>query len=594
MVSHKPVDGSTKRSDKNNKDQDAGDPKSKTTPRTKNTKKTRATAEGADKSAPAKSATQPEQPSPPPPPRRTAKAEPPAANEIAKPKIANKTVKSAPAPQPEPAAAKAVTPKETKKAAAKAAEPAAPDPKAAKPAAPAPKKAAAKKAAPAPSAPLKKAAPKAAAPEPPPAATPAPKAAAKPGTPKKTAPAAEAPAAEAPAKSKTLRRITRTVKSVAEANSMPPAAPEPKRIPPHREAVNPAAGNAAAEANPPQAATVTPPPPQEPPAPVHTPSRVVLMIRDPEWLYAYWELSPADLDLHAIGIPQGAPPLLLRIMDLGVGPIPAKSGDFFDVTVIPDATGWYVHIPHDGGHWCTALGYLNYEAEFVTIVKSNVVTTPNPIQAEWNEQAWGPVSEEHESAGVLAGVGAGTGEPSGAEAGPSRIVRRAARLMAHLHGGADAHFTRPGASEQFMRPGASEQFMRPGASEQFMRPGASEQFMRLGASEQFMRPGASEQFMRPGASEQFAGVSGLVTRQEITEKGKTFWLQVYTELIVYGATEPDAAVTVQGHPIQLRPDGTFTLRFALPDGEQVIPVHAVNADGDMERTITPIVTKRTV
>ena len=32
-----------------------------------------------------------------------------------------------------------------------------------------------------------------------------------------------------------------------------------------------------------------------------------------------------------------------------------------------------------------------------------------------------------------------------------------------------------------------------------------------------------------------------------------------------GATEPDAAVTIGGRKIQLRKDGTFSFRFALPD-----------------------------
>lgn len=72
-----------------------------------------------------------------------------------------------------------------------------------------------------------------------------------------------------------------------------------------------------------------------------------------------------------------------------------------------------------------------------------------------------------------------------------------------------------------------------------------------------------------------------------------FWLVVDCELIVYGATEPDARVTVQGRPISLRRDGTFTLRFALPDGKQDIPVVATSAKIDQTRTITPIVTRRT-
>lgn len=72
-----------------------------------------------------------------------------------------------------------------------------------------------------------------------------------------------------------------------------------------------------------------------------------------------------------------------------------------------------------------------------------------------------------------------------------------------------------------------------------------------------------------------------------------FWFVLNTELIVYGATEADAKVTMQGKPVNLRPDGTFSLRFALPDGKQVIPVKAVSAHGLEERTITPIVTRET-
>jgi hypothetical protein len=81
----------------------------------------------------------------------------------------------------------------------------------------------------------------------------------------------------------------------------------------------------------------------------------------------------------------------------------------------------------------------------------------------------------------------------------------------------------------------------------------------------------------------------------VKKKGKErkFWMVLDCELIVYGATEPDAKVTVQGKPIVLRPDGTFTMRYALPDGRQVIPVRGESNDGLEERTITPIVTRET-
>ena len=55
------------------------------------------------------------------------------------------------------------------------------------------------------------------------------------------------------------------------------------------------------------------------------------------------------------------------------------------------------------------------------------------------------------------------------------------------------------------------------------------------------------------------------------------------ELIVYGATEPDAKVTVAERPIKLRPDGTFSFRFSLPDGRYQLPALAVSGDGEEAR-----------
>src|SRR5207237_4643383 len=51
---------------------------------------------------------------------------------------------------------------------------------------------------------------------------------------------------------------------------------------------------------------------------------------------------------------------------------------------------------------------------------------------------------------------------------------------------------------------------------------------------------------------------------------RQFWLQLDAALIVYGATQPKARVTLQGEPVKLRPDGTFTMRFRLPDRRQII------------------------
>ncbi|HDT15609.1 MAG TPA: DUF4912 domain-containing protein [Firmicutes bacterium] len=60
---------------------------------------------------------------------------------------------------------------------------------------------------------------------------------------------------------------------------------------------------------------------------------------------------------------------------------------------------------------------------------------------------------------------------------------------------------------------------------------------------------------------------------------RNFRLIADTELILYGATEPDAKLTVKGEKISLEKDGSFSLRFHLPDGVIKLPVEAVSADG---------------
>ncbi len=67
------------------------------------------------------------------------------------------------------------------------------------------------------------------------------------------------------------------------------------------------------------------------------------------------------------------------------------------------------------------------------------------------------------------------------------------------------------------------------------------------------------------------------------QRPEGFWLNVNAELILYGATEPDASLTIGGRPIEIRPDGTFSLRFSLPDGEHVVTLSALSAQGDFRR-----------
>lgn len=69
--------------------------------------------------------------------------------------------------------------------------------------------------------------------------------------------------------------------------------------------------------------------------------------------------------------------------------------------------------------------------------------------------------------------------------------------------------------------------------------------------------------------------------------------EVDAELIVYGSTVPGATVLLSGEPLKLREDGSFTVRVALPDKRQVLPIIAQSRDSMRQRTTVIAVERNT-
>ena len=91
-----------------------------------------------------------------------------------------------------------------------------------------------------------------------------------------------------------------------------------------------------------------------------------------------------------------------------------------------------------------------------------------------------------------------------------------------------------------------------------------------------------------------SSMSSQALHQQPQQKhDKKFCLVADCELILYGATEPDAFVTVAGRKVNLNPDGTFSMRFALPDGLVDLPIKAVSRDESDSREIGIKVTRST-
>ncbi len=96
---------------------------------------------------------------------------------------------------------------------------------------------------------------------------------------------------------------------------------------------------------------------------------------------------------------------------------------------------------------------------------------------------------------------------------------------------------------------------------------------------------------RPMPSRQDDG-SGSDTDAAL-DRHRALPFEVDAELIIFGSTTPGATVLLSGEPVKLRDDGTFTVRVALPDKRQVLPVIAQSRDSMRQRTTVIAVERNT-
>jgi hypothetical protein len=250
--------------------------------------------------------------------------------------------------------------------------------------------------------------------------------------------------------------------------------------------------------------------------------RIVVMVRDPYWLHAYWELTRQSVQRAEAALGQdwhGAKPIL-RLMDVSTQGITNHSEQILrDIEIHGGCNNWYIDVANPPRSYRVDIGYLSKKGRFYVLARSNVATTPRAGVSDVIDENWADFDSQ-----------------------------KADRIYA-MSGGFD--------------PTASSLELKQLFEERLRRPLGSPAVSSMGSG-----------IWMPG-------------------KQRKFWFQLDAELIVYGATEPNARVTLQGEPVKLRADGTFTMRFSLPDSRQIIPAVASSGDGIEERTIVLAVERNT-
>jgi len=118
--------------------------------------------------------------------------------------------------------------------------------------------------------------------------------------------------------------------------------------------------------------------------------RLVLMVRDPWWLFAYWEVTPHRQQevLAQIGSRgQAERKTVLRVYDVTGSLALPKSNSFFDIELNFYAESWYIDVGLPDREWVIELGY-RVSGQFYPLLRSNRVQTPafgisDVLDEEW-------------------------------------------------------------------------------------------------------------------------------------------------------------------------------------------------------------------
>lgn len=247
--------------------------------------------------------------------------------------------------------------------------------------------------------------------------------------------------------------------------------------------------------------------------------RLVVMVRDPYWLHAFWELSQRSVDRAQAAMGQHwhtAKPVL-RVFTMHEA---GSSTLERDIVIHGGVNNWYVDVQNPPCDFRMEIGYLAENDSFYCLARSNTVQTPPAGTSDAVDENW------------------------------SHVAEQADRIFA-MSGG----YSPQGTSRELQEL----------LEERLRRPLGTPMSTRYG--------NGAERMMHPSQGDMPFAVDA--------------------EVIIYGAADRNAHVTLKGEPVQLRADGTFAVRVSLPDQRQVLPIVASSGDGVEQRTIILAVERNT-
>jgi hypothetical protein len=295
--------------------------------------------------------------------------------------------------------------------------------------------------------------------------------------------------------------------------------------------------------------------------------RLFLTARDPHWIYAAWDLTAAQLrDYNALSADRH---LIVRVYEDSASGTPLSQ-----THVHPESRSWFIHVGRGGTKYVAELGYRDRGGAWKRISVSTATVTPSDRLSAEEAAQFVTLPADVKLEEVVAAV---------RELIPEHLplIEAVEQLRAEGNTSLPRISVATPPEEMDWTPAQAASLARLVTMDALRRVwiGSLEitELIRRQLHEETSSIAA--ELAGRGAPSSGELAKGISSPHGIAGKGRGFWFNVNAELVIYGATEPDARLTVGGRAVSLRSDGSFSFRFALPDGEYGLDLAATSGDG---------------
>jgi hypothetical protein len=283
--------------------------------------------------------------------------------------------------------------------------------------------------------------------------------------------------------------------------------------------------------------------------------KLFLVPRDPHILFAYWDLNKVQYQEAARAAHDGK--VFLEVYVPGEGRVQ-------QIHIWDTHKNWYLQVNRPDTSFVAQLGYYRPDGGFEVLARSAEVRTPRDTLSPNTDAKFVtiPFNVSFRELYDLISAQAQPGE---------ELAETLARLQ----------------KSDFALPFQARvpRDLTPKESDELLEYLGDEEVRRRMVGSFEITEILKKRFETMVSSGQWASSAGAWVTSVSSPFGASFGrergfhMHVNAELIIYGGTEPNARVRIDGQDITLSKDGTFSYHFVFPDGQFHIPIDATSADG---------------